>query len=127
MSKTLCRSGVLARFRSSIAILLAATFLGPDPTLADGNFVKGIVIGKNDSGRGLSGVRVQSDTTVGGRPCLLQKVRTDYKGTFRVRVDPACPSLTLRLTKGGYADATIDLNNLGGDRDAGWMELKGMR
>jgi hypothetical protein len=124
MSKTHCDAGVLARYRSSIAVLLAAMFLAPNSTLADGNFVIGIVIGKNDSGKGLSGVRVQSETTVSGRPCLLEKVRTDDKGSFRVRLDPACPSLTLRFTKGGYADATVDVNNLAGDNDVGQIELQ---
>lgn len=124
MSRTLCHGGVPARLRSSIAALLAATFLASNPTLADGSFVKGIVIGKNDSGKALSGVRVQSETTVGGRPCLLEKVRTDDTGSFRVRLDPACPSLTPRFTKGGYADTTVDVNNLAGDNDVGQIELQ---
>jgi len=124
MSKTIRHGGVLAPLRSSIAVVLAATFLASNPTFADGNFVKGIVIGKNDSGKGLLGVRVESETTAGGRPCLLERVRTDDTGSFRVRLDPACPSLTLRFTKGGYADATVDVNNLVGDNDVGQIELQ---
>jgi hypothetical protein len=124
MSETLCHGGVLAPLRGSIAVLLAVTFLASSPTYADGSFVKGIVIGKNDSGKGLFGVRVESETTAGGRPCLLERVRTDDTGSFRVRLDPACPSLTLRFTKGGYADATVDVNNLAGDNDVGQIELE---
>jgi len=127
MSKTLCHGGVLAPLRSSIAVLLAATFLASNPTYADGNFAKGIVIGKNDSGKGLFGVRVESETTAGGRPCLLERVRTDDTGSFRVRLDLACPSLTLRFTKGGYAGATVDVNNLAGDNDVGQIELQRLR
>ncbi len=124
MSKTLCRERVLARLRSSIAIAIAATCLAPDPTLADGSFVKGIVIGKNDHGVPLDGVSVQSDAMVGGRPCLLQRKRTGKKGSFRLRLDPACPFMTLRFSKAGYLDATIDVNNLAGDNDVGVIELQ---
>lgn len=124
MSKTLCRGRVLARFRSSIAIALAAMSLAPDPALADGNSVKGIVIGKNDHGAPLSGVRVQSETTVGGRPCLLQRTRTGKKGSFHVPLDPACPFLTIRFSKAGYFDAMVDVNNSEGDNDVGAIELQ---
>ena len=124
MSKTSCRGRLLARFRSSIAIALAVTCLASDPTLADGNFVKGIVIGKNDHGSPLSGVSVQSETTVGGRPCLLQRTRTGKKGSFHVPLDPACPFVSLRFSKAGYLDAVIDVNNSARDNDVGEIELQ---
>lgn len=118
------RGRVLARFRSPIAIALAALCLTPDPALADGNFVKGVVIGKNDHGVPLDGVTVQSETEVGGRPCLLQRTRTGKKGSFRLRLDPVCPFLTLRFSKAGYLDAVVDVNNSGGDKDVGAVELQ---
>lgn len=124
MSKTPCRGRLLAPFRSLIAIALTAMCLAPAPTLADGNFVKGIVIGKNDHGRPLHGVSVQSETTVRGRPCLLQRKRTEKDGSFRVRLDPACPFLTLRFSKAGYLDALIEVNNLTGSNDVGAIELQ---
>src|SRR5258708_9224890 len=115
MSKTLCGGRLLARLRCSIAIALAAMCLAPDRTLADGNFVQGIVIGKNDHRVPLSGVSVRSETTVGGRPCLLQRTRTGKKGSFHVPLDSACPYVTLKFSKAGYLDAIIEVNNLAGD------------
>jgi len=32
--------------------------------------------------------------------------------------------MTLRFSKAGYLDATIDVNNLGGDNDVGVIELQ---
>lgn len=124
MSKIPSRARVLARFRSSIAIVLAALCLTPDPALADGNFVKGVVIGKNDHGAPLDGVDVQSETTVDGRPCLLQRTRTGKKGRFRSRLDPVCPFLRLRFSKAGYLDAIVDVNNSAADNDVGAVELQ---
>ena len=98
--------------------------LAPDRTLADGNFVQGIVIGKNDHGVPLSGVSVRSETTVGGRPCLLQRTRTGKKGSFHVPLDSACPYVTLKFSKAGYLDAIIEVNNLAGDNDVGAIELQ---
>ncbi len=124
MSKTLCGGRLLARLRCSIAIALAAMCLAPDRTLADGNFVQGIVIGKNDHGVPLSGVSVRSETTVGGRPCLLQRTRTGKKGSFHVPLDSACPYVTLKFSKAGYLDAIIEVNNLAGDNNVGAIELQ---
>jgi hypothetical protein len=107
-----------------IAIVLAAISIAPDPALADGRFVKGVVIGKNDHGTPLQGVSVQSETTVGGKPCLLRRTRTGKKGSFRVPLDPACPFLTLKFSKAGYLDAIIEVNNLAGDNDVGPIELQ---
>ncbi len=124
MSKAHCRGTLLERFRSSIAIALVAMGLAPDPTLAQGNFVQGTVIGKNDHGAPLSGVSVQCETTLGGRPCLLRRTRTGKKGSFHVPLDPACPFVTLRFSKAGYLDAIIDVNNSAGDNDVGAIELQ---
>jgi len=124
MSKAPCRGTLLERFRSSIAIALVAMCLAPDPTLAQGNFVQGTVIGKNDHGAPLSGVSVQCETTLGGRPCLLRRTRTGKKGSFHVPLDPACPFVTLRFSKAGYLDAIIDVNNSAGDNDVGAIELQ---
>jgi len=124
MSKTPCLGRALGRLRSLTAIVLAAMYLAPDSALADGSFVRGVVIGKNDHGTPLQGVRVQSETTVGGRPCLLQSTRTGRKGSFRVPLDPACPFLTLKFSKAGYLDAIIEVNNLAGDNDVGPIELQ---
>jgi hypothetical protein len=124
MSKVLNLGRLMAWFRSSIAIVLAALYLSPDPALADGNFVEGVVIGKNDHGAPLDGVSVESESTVGGRPCLLQRARTGRKGSFRLRLDPGCPFLTLRFSKAGYLDATVDVNNSGAGNDVGAVELQ---
>ena len=124
MSKTSCRGGLLTRFRSSIAIAMTVMCFAPDPTLADGNFARGIVIGKNDHGDPISGVSVQSETTVGGRPCLLQRTRTGKKGSFHVPLNPACPFVSLRFSKAGYLDAVIDVNNSARDNDVGAIELQ---
>src|SRR5260370_22996221 len=92
--------------------------LARDPTLAQGNVVQGTVIGKNDHGAPLSGVSVQCETTLGGRPCLLRRTRTGKKENFHVPLDPACPFVTLRFSKAGSLDAIIDVNNSTGDKHA---------
>lgn len=125
MSKSF-RIGVLAQMRSATTALLAALLLAPDPAFADSNFLTGIVIAKNDSGKGLAGVIVQSDTAISGKPCLLETARTDENGRFRVRTDPACFSLTLRFSRGGYADALIEISSPTGEKDIGVVELERM-
>jgi hypothetical protein len=127
MNKTCCSCGALVRVRRAIALLLAGALFAPGSTLADENFVQGTVIGKNDSGKGLAGVMVQSDTTVAGKPCLLGTGRTDNKGAFRVRTDPACSFLKLRFSRGGFFGATVDVNISSGENDIGVIELEGLR
>src|SRR5260370_23870055 len=124
MSKAPCRGTLLERFRSSIAIALVAMCLAPDPTLAQGNFVQGTVIGKNDHGAPLSGVSVQCETTLGGRPCLLRRTRTGKKGSFHVPLDPACPFVTLRFSKAGYLVCRLLLEKKTGSNDAPAIELQ---
>jgi hypothetical protein len=124
MSKTLY--GVLARLRGSIAILLIAGLFAPHLKSADDNFMKGKVLGKNGSEKALAGVSVQ-EVKVDNKTCLLGEGQTDDKGNFRVRTDPACHSITLRFTRGGYESVTRGYTNLTtGEFDVGAIELQSL-